>query len=118
MCIFIYARAEFYEVTCLVTASLPDNGPYRTETFTTLIIRTNILSVDRDSSVGIATRQGLDAPGIELRRGEFFRTRPDGPWGPPSLLYKGYRVSSAGLKRPVRGVDQSPPCSAEVNKRV
>jgi len=24
--------------------------------------------------------------------GEIFRTRPDRPWGPPSLLYKGHRV--------------------------
>jgi hypothetical protein len=24
--------------------------------------------------------------------GEIFRTRPDRPWGPPSLLYNGYRV--------------------------
>jgi hypothetical protein len=24
--------------------------------------------------------------------GAIFRTRPDRPWGPPSLLYKGYRV--------------------------
>ena len=24
--------------------------------------------------------------------GEIFRTRPDRPWGPPSLLYSGYRV--------------------------
>ena len=24
--------------------------------------------------------------------GEIFRTRPDGPWGTPSLPYKGYRV--------------------------
>ena len=25
-------------------------------------------------------------------RGEIFRTRPDRPWGLPSLLYNGYRV--------------------------
>ena len=25
-------------------------------------------------------------------RGEIFRTLPDRPWGPPSLVYKGYRV--------------------------
>jgi hypothetical protein len=25
-------------------------------------------------------------------RGEIFHTRPDRPWGPPSLLYNGYRV--------------------------
>jgi len=24
--------------------------------------------------------------------GEILRTRPDGPWGPPSLLYNRYRV--------------------------
>ena len=52
----MYARAEFYEVTCLVKASLPDDGLYRTETCITLIICTNIVNVDRDSPVGIATR--------------------------------------------------------------
>jgi hypothetical protein len=39
------------------------------------------------SVVGIA--YGLDGPGIESRWGEFFRTCPDRPWGPPSLLYNG-----------------------------
>jgi hypothetical protein len=28
--------------------------------------------------------------------GEIFRTRPDRPWGPPSLLYNGYRVFTGG----------------------
>ena len=46
----------------------------------------------RDSSVGIATRYGLDVPGIESRWGEIFRTLPDLFWSPPSLLYNGYRV--------------------------
>jgi hypothetical protein len=58
-------------------------------------INTNTASnkYGRDSSVGIATRYGLDGPGIESRwGGEIFRTCPDRPWGPPSLLYKGYRV--------------------------
>jgi hypothetical protein len=50
----------------------------------------------RDSVVGIATPYGLDSPGIESSRGEIFRTRPDWPWGPPSLLYNGYRVISRG----------------------
>ena len=41
-----------------------------------------------DSSVGIATRYGLDGPGIESRwgGGEIFHTLPDRPWGPPTLL--------------------------------
>jgi hypothetical protein len=34
-------------------------------------------NMDRDSSVGIATRNGPDGPGIESRGGEIFRTRPD-----------------------------------------
>jgi hypothetical protein len=51
----------------------------------------------RDSSVGIATRYGLEGPGIESRCGrEIFRTRPDRPLGPPSLLYNGYRVFPGG----------------------
>jgi hypothetical protein len=44
------------------------------------------------NSVGITTDYGLDGPGIESRWGEIFRTRPDRPCGPPSLLYNGYRV--------------------------
>ena len=31
-------------------------------------------------------------PGV----GEIFRTRPDRPWGPPSLLKNGYRVFPGG----------------------
>jgi hypothetical protein len=51
------------------------------------------------SSVGIATDYGLDGPGIEKKNpggGEIFRTRPDRPWGPPRLLYNGYRVFPGG----------------------
>jgi len=39
-----------------------------------------------------ATRYGLDGPGIESRLGEVFSTLPDRPWGPPSLVYSGYRA--------------------------
>jgi hypothetical protein len=42
-----------------------------------------------DSSISIVTGYGLDSPGIESRWGEIFRTCPDQPWGPPSLLYNG-----------------------------
>jgi hypothetical protein len=48
------------------------------------------------SSVGIATGYGLDGPGIESGEGVIFRTLPDWPWDPPSLLYNGYRVFPAG----------------------
>jgi hypothetical protein len=49
---------------------------------------------------------------------EIFRSHPDRPWGPPNLLYNGYRVSFPGVKRPGRGVDHPPPSSAEVKERV
>jgi len=39
---------------------------------------------------------------------------PDWPWGPPSLLYNGYRVFPGGKVRPGRAADHSPPSSAAV----
>ena len=40
--------------------------------------------------------------------GEIFRTCPDRPWGPPSLLYNGYRVFPGGKGRPGRDADPYP----------
>ena len=68
----------------------------------------NRKGVDRDSSVGIATRFGLFGPGI----------LPDLLGVPPSVSYNGYRVTSLGEVRPGRGVDHAPPCSAEVKETV
>jgi hypothetical protein len=48
------------------------------------------------SVVGIATGYELDGPGLNPGGGEIFRTRPNRPWGPPSLLYNGYRVFTGG----------------------
>ena len=51
----------------------------------------------RDSSVGIATRYGLDGPWIESRWGaKFSAPVHTGLGGPPSLLYNGYRVFPGG----------------------
>ena len=70
------------------------------------------------SAVRIATGYGLDGPGIESRWGgdEIFRTCLDRPWGPPSLLYNGYRTFPGGKERPGRDADPSPPSSAVVMK--
>ena len=40
--------------------------------------------------------------------GTRFSARPDRPWGPPSLLYNGYRVFPGGKVRPGRDADPSP----------
>ena len=46
--------------------------------------------------------------------GTRFSVRPDQPWGPPSLMYNGYRVFPWGKVRPGRAADHSPPSSAAV----
>ena len=57
------------------------------------------------------TIRGLNAGG-----GEIFRTCPDRPWGPSSLLYNGYRVFPGRKERPGRDADHSHPSSAVVKK--
>jgi len=67
------------------------------------------------SSVGIATE--LQAGRSEDRipvGGEIFRTCPDRPCGPLSLLYNRYRVFPWSKERPGRDADPSPPSSAVV----
>ena len=54
--------------------------------------------------------------GLNPGCGEIFRTCPDRPWGPPSLLYNGYRVFPGGKEQPGRDADPSPPSSAVVLK--
>ena len=48
------------------------------------------------STVGIVTGYGLGGLGIESW------------WGPPSLLYNGYRVFPGGKERPEHNADLSP----------
>jgi hypothetical protein len=73
----------------------------------------------RDSTVSIATGYGLDDREVGVRvpiesRNFSSPRRPDGFWGPSSLLFNGYCGGglSAGVKRPGREVDHSSPTSA------
>jgi len=69
-----------------------------------------MLRMGRDSSDGIATRYGLDGPGIESRwETRFFRTHPDRPWCPPSLLYNMYGAFP-GVMCLGRGAGHPPSC--------
>ena len=62
------------------------------------------------SVVSIATRFGLNVPRDRNPvGGGIFRTHPDRLWGPPSLLYNGYRVTFSGVKRPGHAIKQPPP---------
>ena len=75
-------------------------------------IRTDKGELSCNNSVGIATRYGLDGLGIEARRRKDF-PYPYRPWGPPTLLYSGYRVSLSE-----RGVNHPSQSSAEVKEIV
>ena len=49
--------------------------------------------VVRDSVVTVATcYYELHGPGSNLGEGKILSTLPDRPWGPPNLLYNGYRA--------------------------
>ena len=72
----------------------------------------------RDSSVGIATGYRLDGPGIESRWGRDFPRPVQTCPGTNPASYTMGTGSFPGIKRPGRGVDHPPPCSAEVEGRV
>ena len=72
----------------------------------------------RDSSVGIATRYGLDGPGIESQWGaRFSASVQTGPGAHPASYTVG-TGSFPRVKRQGRSVDHLPPSSAEVEGRV
>jgi hypothetical protein len=67
------------------------------------------------STVGIATVPWAGRP--EVRDpAEIVSSpnRPDGLWGPPSLLFNGYRGYFPGVKRSGREIDHAPACSTQV----
>jgi hypothetical protein len=70
--------------------------------------------MDRDSSVGTATRYGLYGPGIESRwEARFYAPVQTGPGVDPASCTIG-TGSFPGVKRPGRGVDNQITHSAEV----
>ena len=72
----------------------------------------------RDSAVGVATRYGLDGPGIKSRWGRDFQ-HPSrlalGPTQPPVQWVPG---SFPGVKQSGRGADHPPPSKCRGQERV
>jgi hypothetical protein len=66
----------------------------------------------RDSSVGIATRYGLDGPGIESRWGRDFPQPSRPALGPTQLPIQWVPGLSRGVKWPELGIDHAPPSGA------
>ena len=67
--------------------------------------------VGRDNSVGIATRYGLEGPGVESRWGARFSAL--GPTQPPIQWIPGH---SREVERPGRGVNHQPHLSPRLMK--
>jgi hypothetical protein len=82
-------------------------GSHARKTFNRFTTKTAIW--DRDSSVGIATRYGLDDPGIESRWRRDFPHPFRPALGAHSVSYTIRTGSFPGVKRPGRGVDHPPP---------
>ena len=59
---------------------------------------------------------GWTARGSNPDGGEIFRTCPDRPWYPPSLLYNGYRFLTGCKKRPKLDADPSKISNAVIKK--
>jgi hypothetical protein len=71
--------------------------------------------VSRASSVGIATDDVLDGPGIDPGEGEIFPPAQTGPGAHPASCTMG-SGSFPGIKRPRRGVDNTPYLTARLKK--
>ena len=70
----------------------------------------------RDGSVSIATRYGLDGPGIESRWGaRFYAPVQTCPGAHPDSYTMG-SGSFSGVKRPVHGVDHPPHSQPRLKK--
>jgi hypothetical protein len=61
---------------------------------------------------------GSTVRGWSPGEGATFRTRPDRPRGPPTLLYNGYLIAFPGVKWPRHGADHPAHSSAEFKGRV
>jgi hypothetical protein len=75
-------------------------------------------SVGRNSSVGLATRYGLDGPGIESRCERDFPTTVQTGLATHPTSYTFGTASFPGLKRSGRGVNHPTLFSTEVKERV
>ena len=82
-----------------------------------IIIIKHLLIGGRDSSVGIATRYGLDGPGVKSRwRGARFSAPVQtGPGAHPASCTMG-TGSFPGVKRPGRGVHHPPHLAPRLKK--
>ena len=95
---------------------LETSGPVQTFNGIALPLHLHKVNYWLASLTPLAT--GWTVGGSNPGGGEIFRTCPDWPWGPPSLLCNGYWVFPGIKERPGRDADLSPPYSAVGRKTV
>jgi hypothetical protein len=103
--IYIVAYAFVSIQHCTAFRHLLQNSPHHSTLQYKLQIVNHFLSYILQCRYGDWLRDGRS--GDRIRVADIFCTRPDWPWGPPSLLYSGYWMSFLGVKRPGRGVNLS-----------
>ena len=82
---YSYFRTRYSTYSLCLENRFPIHTPY--SCFGSRFIMDLVFYYGPGSIVGIATDYGLDGPGIESQwGGGIFRTCPNRPWGPPSLL--------------------------------
>ena len=101
---------------CNGTASLRHH--FKPQQFDTILLNRWTLLLRGPGDRSLATRYGLDGPGIEFQWRQDISHPSRTAIGPPSFLQNGHRVSFLEVKRPERGVDHSPPSSAEIKESV
>jgi hypothetical protein len=74
----------------------------------------NIVHVGQVAQLVQRLATGWTVGGSNPGGGDIFRSCPDRPWGPPSLLYHVYLAFAGGRKQQGRNAGPSPHSSAEV----
>ena len=116
LCATLYGYVSYKRLPALLKYNALLFLPVLIRNYVTLC--TTYSGLGRDSSVGIATRYGLDGPEIESRWGRDFPHLSRPALEPISSSYTMGSGSFPGVKRPGRCIDHPPLASAEVKERV
>ena len=106
-------RVVFYQeklVLCCITTIVLARIVFASEIILCIII--DMWAPLAQSAYRLTT--GCTVWGSNPGGGARFSACPDRHWGPPTLLYNGYRVFPGGKVRPGSAADHSPPSSAAV----
>ena len=85
-----------------------NNTCYRTTNTLLVFSFVSTIKVGRVAYSVYRLATGWTVWGSNTGEGEIFRSCSDRPWGPPSLLYNGYRVFPGGKEWPGSDSDTSP----------